>query len=182
MATDQHASVSVRDGAVEVTGSEEFVAQQLENLRPWLERMLTTPAAAPAPPPPEGPVNSSAQRAAVSIPQNRFENVLAFEDGRVNVLQIPPSSKRSEQAIATALIYLWGKLQLGISDVPFSEIRQVCRSHGCLDESNFAGHLKSAKTELIINGSGKSQSAKLSVPGQRRALALIEQLNNPPVA
>jgi len=119
---------------------------------------------------------------ASATPENRFENVLAFEDGHVNVLQIPQSNKRSEQAVATALIYLWAKLQQGTSEVPFSEIRQVCKLHGCLDESNFSAHLKSAKTDLIISGSGKSQTAKLSVPGQRQAIAIIERLNNPPTA
>lgn len=178
-----NASVSVRDGAVEVSGSEEFIAAQLEKLQPWLDKILngvsgtgtkslvakhreampTTPAAGAA--------------------NNQFENVLAIEeDGRVNVLQIPASSKKSEQAVATALIYLWGKSQVGALDVPFSEIRDICRHHGCLDESNFASHLKAAKTELIISGSGKSQTARLTVPGQRRALAMIEQLNNPTTA
>jgi hypothetical protein len=175
-----NASVSVRDGAVEVSGSEEFVAAQLEKLQPWLNKILNEATGMPMKTP------AGKQRAA-SIPvapdvvaaNNQFENVLAIEDDRVSVLQIPNSSKKSEQAVATALIYLWGKGQVGMLDVPFSEIRQVCRQHGCLDESNFSSHLKAAKTDLIISGGGKSQTARLTIPGQRRALAMIEQLNTP---
>ena len=179
----KNASVSVRDGAVEVAGSEEFVAAQLEKLRPWLDKMLhETPREVPAirrvaasPTPASVPAVGSGNGGDVG----RFENVLHVEDGRVNVLQLPGGSKKSELAVAAALIYIWAKTQNGTPDVAFAEIRQVCKQHGCLDESNFASHLKSAKTDLIISGSGKSQTARLTVPGQRHALALIEQLNNP---
>lgn len=180
MESKNNASVSVRDGAVEVSGSEEFVAAQLEKLQPWLDKILNEAAGMEMKSPAvRQRVVSTPIAPAVGAANNQFENVLAIEDERVSVLQIPTSSKKSEQAVTTALIYLWGKSQIGTLDVPFSEIREVCRQHGCLDESNFASHLKAAKTDLIISGSGKSQTARLTIPGQRRALAMIEQLNTP---
>lgn len=169
-------SISLRDGVFELTGSEDFVAKQLENFKPLIEKffqqkpVISAPAkGSPAPSTPDAIKSNS--------PDVTYENVLDLSEDKVNVLKIPASGKKSERSLAVALLYLWGKAKLGITEVPTAEIREICRLHGCLDESNFAAHIKAAPGDIIIGGSGKSQTAKLSVPGTRRAAQLAEQLN-----
>ena len=163
-------SISVNEGTFDISGSETFVKEQIADLKGVLTALVAAKSQSPIAPPLQ--LGSRSAK-----PPSEFPNVLEITDGQVNVIKIPDSGKRSERSLGAALIYLWAKAQQGIAEVPFAEIRRVCQIHGCLDESNFAAHMKASPSDIIVGGGGKSQTAKLTVPGTKRALDLLQQLN-----
>ncbi|MES1182087.1 MAG: hypothetical protein ABUL44_04760, partial [Flavobacterium sp.] len=106
-----------------------------------------------------------------------FENVFAIDGDRLEIISDVPGSSVARRMINLILLYLWGKYHLGIEEVGFSELREVCEKHGELDKPNFAKHLHLNKKYFIINGNGKWQSAKLIRPGFKEAEILIQELN-----
>lgn len=164
---------------MEIEGSEDFVSKQIENLKDiFLKAATTTPKQSP----PHPAAQPSAGKPLVVLPTvdrdaKKYENVISLDGGAVKVLKEIPGSKNREKTANAALLYLFGKHLLGSEDSSTKEIREVCKDHGFLDEANFSSHLKAQKEWINVLGSGKSQTAKLTVPGKREAQALANRLN-----
>lgn len=97
----------------------------------------------------------------------------------MRLLKSVPGTTNSKKAVGTAVIYLWAKREAGVDSVPFSELRELCKMQGCLDEGNFSSHMKSAKSWIITDGvkGSSAQTCKLTIPGVERAESLLKQLN-----
>lgn len=167
--------VSLRDGVLEFAGSEEFVAQQVALFKDLIHEKMRSIVMVP-----EKPANkpSGDQAPAGTIGIGQYPNVLAEHDDKVQILKNVPGSSTQEKAINTALLYLWAKDALGVSDVPYQEIRGACEHQACLDSGNFSAHMKSAKQWFLVSGSGKNQTVKLTIPGKAQAEVLLKSLQS----
>ncbi len=166
---------------MEIEGSEDFVSKQIENLKDIITKL---PSATPPPAPvfqaqtqlTNGQTTSTVV-AALSQDAAKYVNVISVDNGVVKVLKGIPGADNAKKMINAALLYLFGKNLAGQEEASFKELRQVCKDHGCLDETNFAKKLKVEREWIIVTGGGKSQVAKLTVPGKRQAQTLADQLN-----
>ena len=171
--------VSMRDRFMEISGSEEFVREQLKKFDDLIIKHLSNipiyeqPSipSSPQPAPEEGAQDDAWK--AVS-----YHNVIAFDRDGIKILKNVPGKSGAEKAVNAALVYLYAKNVKGQEEALFKEIRELCKDHGCLDSANFASNLKSEKQYFIIGGSGKKQTAKLTQPGKTKAAALVEELNS----
>jgi len=172
-------SLSIREGKLEIEGPVDFVSKQIASFEELIRQALseaskhlgdTGDREGEHKKAPEGE-----KKRDKGIPKH--DNVLEVTEGKVKILCDIPGQSNKEKSINVALLCLFGSDTEGIEEVGFDAVREICRSHSCLDAANFSSHLNSAKQLLICSGSGKKQTVKLSVPGKRRAKALVEELN-----
>ena len=175
--------VSLREGLLEIEGSEEFVSKQIENLKDVIIKFPSSglpPNTSPARPPAGEGGNGQPLTGA---PLNRtdeaskYVNVISVDSNVVKILKDIPGANDSQKMVNAALLFLFGKSLIGQDEAPFKELRQVCKDHGCLDEANFSAKLKAQREWINVIGSGKSKIAKLTVPGKKQAQSLADQLN-----
>ncbi len=171
-------SISIKEGRVEIAGSEDFVREQIVAFKDIIEGVVKTLSTKPI-------INSGSQT--TSVPNsppieppeiNPYPNVIALEEDEMRILKSIPGKSNGEKTRKIALLVLLGKKMLGEFSVPTKIIRGVCKDHACLDEKNFSTHLKTDKENLIISGKGASQSVKLSHPGEIKAEDLAKELND----
>ncbi len=169
--------LSMHEGVLEIEGSEEFVSQQVESLKHLILKVQ-----------PLAPIHSATgtkkdtkagEPEAVSTGTigRDYESIFSLDEGVVKIIKSIPGSNKAKQVANAAILYLFGKSLVDQQDASFKELRQLCRDHGCLDENNFSATLKGQKQYLVISGTGKSQKAKLTMPGKRQAQVLIQSLD-----
>jgi hypothetical protein len=178
--TNALVKVSVKEGLFEIAGSEDFIDKQIENLKEIIFYSVDNLAQASLvdedidnteAPGPEAAPHQCADKS------NPYPNVLHFEGDQVKVLKRIPGNNTSQKAVNLTLVYLWGNKRLGNDMVPFSDIRDLCKEHSCLDSANFAKHLNSARQFLIIAGKkgSSTKTCKLTLPGVEKAKEILEQ-------
>lgn len=169
--------ISLRDGVLELQGSEDFVSSQLKFLEPLIrESFKTLP---PAPPqlnegtslPAKGPVLGNTLGGL-----SDYDTLFADADGKVQVLKTLPGQNKAAKSVNAALLLAFANTLKGIDATPFSDVRDLCNSHACLDSSNFSKHMKSQKEHFIVSGFGSAQTIKLTVPGKKKAKELADGL------
>lgn len=173
-------SVSLREGKIEICGTETFVREQLDRFQELIDGKLSSlpvvPVAPVAPstlaPQPNPEPNNSTTNAT-----NPYPYVIAIEEDGIKILKAIPGGKKSEKMVNAALLYLVGVGLKGEVTASYTDIRELCKHHSCLDAPNFAKAMKGAKQYFIVAGSGKSQTAKLTHPGQTKAHELAAELN-----
>ena len=96
MGNEASFSISVQDGRVEVSGSEDFVREQINEFKDVIKetvKALGQPAPSAPPPTPQQPnvpANPSAE-----IGSNPYPHVLALEEDGVKVLKTLPGSNKA---------------------------------------------------------------------------------------
>lgn len=172
-------SISLTKGELEIIGSENFVKEQLDRFKDLINMKLSAVPVTPAISQSSTSTPKSSEDKVQQLPstrENPYPKVIALEEDQVRLLKIFGKNK-PEKTINVALLYLLAKSLTGDEIASFSEIRGVCENHACLDSSNFARTLKKDKQVFIIDGSGKSQTAKLTQPGLKKAKELAGKLN-----
>ncbi|MGB8993159.1 MAG: hypothetical protein WCD80_13980 [Desulfobaccales bacterium] len=164
--------LSIKDGIFEIEGTETFVSAQLQAFGDVFRKALSEPAKANVlmpdqHGPEEGPMDTQVAG---------FPSVFQIHEGKVKLLKHIPGAKTKEKTINAALICLFARSQQGIDTVPFSDIIEICTDHSCYDPNNFSRYLKSDKQDFVFGGSRGKQTVKLSVPGTKRAEALVKEL------
>jgi hypothetical protein len=108
----------------------------------------------------------------------KYENIIAKNGEKLQILVAIPGDSLTQRMVTVVLLYLYLKLKSNIESVSFDELRETCERHGELDKGHFSAYMKSNKKIFIIEGSGKSASAKLTIPGIRDAEKILNSLNN----
>ncbi len=186
---------SLRSKEFEISGDEQFVNDQIENFKSIiqgsLEKLIVqenieankkSAVYLPSVSDEIEVVDYIEEKPQVNVSKESksldYENVLVIDGDVVKVIADMPGNSTSKRMINVILLYMWGKLQLGITDITFKELRDMCVNYGEVDKPNFSLHLNKQKKFLLISGSGQSQSAKLIRPGIKMAENLIKQLND----
>jgi hypothetical protein len=175
--------VSLREGLLEIEGSEDFVSKQIENLKEVITKLPSShiPLVHPHATPPSPATGNGQPPADLTAKPTedaaKYENVISVAGGVVKVLKDIPGDSKAEKSANAALLYLFGKNLLTQEQATFSEIRQVCKEHACLDGANFAGSIKDQKEWFIVTGGRKSEVAQLTKPGKKQAQSVVDSLN-----
>lgn len=179
--------LSLEDGIFEISGSELFVSQQIENFKDIILEALSSKrersdnrstGVAIASPPAADPLPKEEQVGG-SIERKTYDRVFHVEGDHVTIIKKMPGTNNAKKTVNTALAYLWAKRSVGVEAVSSQEIRDVCEQQSCLDHSNFSSTLKNATEYLIVNGKRGSSDklCKLTIPGVEQAETLLEGLN-----
>ena len=163
--------LSLKEGVFEISGPEHFVSQQIENFKEIILETLQNRRiksdivnVGMVPPDPQGtklpPLDQQ------NLITKYFPRVLHIQEKDVKIIKKMPGA-------------LWGKKSIGIEEVSFQEIRDLCEQQGCLDTKNFAAHMKGAREYIIVDGKKGStaKTCKLTLPGMERAEEILEGLN-----
>lgn len=109
-------------------------------------------------------------------PLQKFEDVIAMENGTFQVLVSIPGSTESKKIVNITLMYLWVKAKTNTESVNASELKKIFELHG-LDQSNhFSKYIKNNKKFFITNGSGHNWTIKATVPALKEAEILLNNL------
>jgi hypothetical protein len=103
--------------------------------------------------------------------------VIAYDGDKIQILKDIPGKNKAKKTVNAALIYLHAKGLKGEEIASFKEVNKICEAHACLDSANFATTLKKQKKLFLVDGTGKSQTLKLTHPGKEQAAALVVELN-----
>ena len=164
---------------VAAEGEAEFVKDFIDEWRHLLE--VTSEASKPEPALENSP---SAKHIATSpkdnqSPDEAYENVFALHNEKLKVIADLPSSSKAETTRVAAQALLYGEYLRGNESVSAESIKAVCLDHGCYDSKNFASHLKSLKSKVVMDPKpGGDYSVKLTAPGRKAAQELVSQLND----
>ena len=185
MSEQARVALTIHGNTFEISGPEGFVSAQVESFREAMIYCWTS--AVNSPPEDEEEEGAKETEQPPPAPHHEptngklYENILHMDkdSGKVQILKSVPGTTTSKKAVGTVIIYLWAKREIGVDSVPHSELREVCKSHVCLDAPNFAKHMKAAREWIIVDGDKHSslQTCKLTVPGVKAAEALLQQLN-----
>lgn len=175
--------ISLKDGEFELSGSELFVSQQIDSFRELIvdslkdkKFELKTQEQSPAP---ELPDFAEVQETVEEPNENSakaYPRIFHVDEDKISIIKKAPGKNNARKSVNTALLYLWASKSIGTKEVTFSEVRDLCKEQGCLDSANFSSHMKSAKEYIIVEGSGKSQKMKLTLPGSEKAEELISEM------
>jgi len=164
--------ISLRDGVLELQGSESFVSSQLQFLEPLIrESFKAVPSILPQSSNTEPAPNNGVASNENSELSN-FDTLFADADGKVQILKTLPGSNKATKTVNAALLLAFANTLKGIDSTPYSDVRDLCSSHACLDSGNFSKQMKSQKELFIVSGSGSAQTIKLTVPGKKKAIEL----------
>ncbi len=184
--TEAKLYLSLTEGVFEISGSELFVSQQIENFKvPILQTIDTINTIQPPSPsnrvenPSAAPGLSPGAKSEHGFDKMSFPRVLHIEDKEVKIIKKMPGANNAKKSVNTALAFLWGKRSVGVEDVSFQEIRDLCQEQSCLDSTNFSTTMKNARELIIVEGKkgSSAKTCKLTLPGVERAEELLEDLN-----
>ncbi len=175
--------LSLKDGVFEISGSELFVSQQIENFKDVILASLQKGSNITGETNEEisysdNAIGSQSEEQTKTINID-YPKVLHIEDTDIKIIKKMPGSNKAQKSVNTALVYLAAKKSVGVDGVSSQDIRELCRDQGCLDTGNFASHMKNAKEYIIIEGKkgSSTQMFKLTLPGTEKALELLKDLN-----
>jgi hypothetical protein len=181
-------TISLNEGKFEISGSELFVTQQIENFKSVIERTLTdfdnqekqvkanstnngndsTKTEKPA------DENESADDISEIHP-----DVYVIDNEKINIICDIPGSTDSKKTLNASLLYAYGQKSQGINETNVEDIRDICKIHACLDSTNFSSHIKAGNPKLYIDkGSGKSRTITITRPGEKSAKELIKSIES----
>jgi hypothetical protein len=191
--SDARFHIELNTGTFDVSGSEEFVREQMQQhgevIQALLDKLRQSPAGTLRPPTAQTPETealgdtrpaASEGNSAIGTGSDASEvypNVFSISEGEIRIISDLPGKGNAEQSVNVALLYLLAKESLGAKRATFKEIQEVCKTHACLDTPNFAKVIRAAKKELNVYGSRGSMEAELTHPGRRVAQTLAQQLN-----
>lgn len=190
------AKFKLKADEIEISGSEEFVTNQLELNRSIItefmslikSKYLYSSEGRDSLPTPQ--VNSSKllennngytdfeEVDATSDKLKDYENALFADKNKVQLLSKVPGNTGSQRIVNLVLIYLWVKHVQGIDTVNAFELKSFCADSGEKDDSHFAEYIKSKKKYFIISGSTRKWEVKATQPALKSAEGILNEINN----
>jgi hypothetical protein len=174
------AKFSLADGRIEIEGSEAFVAGQLIKLETIIAKMLTQSSLSSAGHQASGnAARMDAHRTSNLVSLDKFQNVFAMADGKVQILVTLPGGGKAGKALNVALLVTFANALNGVHQTTMDDVKTTCQSHACLDPANFSKIFKSkvGKASFTLTGSGGAQLISLTHPGKVAAEKLAISLN-----
>lgn len=163
-------AVSVKEGKVEIEGSEAFVADQLTRLKPLIAQVIATSGKLR----PDSPREQTRQPNAHSQSFGKFAKLYhATADGKIELLKEIPGNNMAHKTVSAALLVSHANSLLGSDSTAVEVIRAACKDHACHDSNNFSATLKREK-ELFVHSGGSHIT--LSETGRELAEDLAERL------
>lgn len=169
--------ISLREGVLELQGSEDFVSSQLQFLEPLIRESFKVVPQSPPQSTGDAPLPAN-----VLITGNApgsfsdYDTLFADADGKVQILKNIPGGNKAIKSVNAALLLAYANTLKGIDATPYSDVRDLCSSHACLDSGNFSKQIKAQKELFIVSGSGSAQTIKLTVPGKKKGKELADGL------
>tara|TARA_R110002096_G_scaffold436009_1_gene665083 strand:- start:58335 stop:58877 length:543 start_codon:yes stop_codon:yes gene_type:complete len=169
--------LSISEGVFEISGSELFVSQQIENFRDIILKGLMDTKSIE-----ENTLTLKPNENTDSVKKENcknYPNIFHIEENEVKIIKKMPGNNNAKKSVNTALAYLMAMRTLGVDEVPVQDIREQCQEQGCLDANNFASSIKNVKEFIILKGEkgSNSKTCKLTVPGIDQATSLLEEIN-----
>jgi len=172
--------ISVSEGKFEISGSENFVSEQIENFKELITNSVTQLHS-----------QSSKSHKIVtekikekSVPNltkengvDNYSNIYQSDGESLHLICDLPNDSKQQQTQSITLLYAYGQQLLGNNKANIEEIRSICSKYSCLDKSNFAFHIKKGDPKYYISkGDGKNRTIELTRPGEKRAKEIIEAI------
>lgn len=178
MSNEARFYLSIKDGVFEISGSELFVSQQISAFKEVIDNTISHQKTQI-----ENIPYNMASETLIEISQGTTDSsidhsrILDLSGEKTRIIKSIKGSNTAEKVRKVALLYLRGEEFKNRQDIPFSEVRDLCRDQGCLD-SNFSSIVKSNKALFIVDGvSGGNKTFRLTLPGREEADKLIQELN-----
>ncbi len=177
-------NISIKDGEIEITGSEEFVNKQIENFRDLIINIVenaNNQIRTKNPEPQSQPSVSQAVSGTNSQedsenPIEQYPYVYVEDEDELKLVCDLPGNSTAKKNFNAALLYTYGKKLMGEDEVGYECVMQICRNHGCVD-SNFSANIKSGDPKFYLDkGDGKERTIKLNRPGIKEAKKLINKI------
>ena len=172
--------ISVTEGKFEISGSEEFVTKQIENFKDLITKSvgsIPTPNKTVQQPIQTNNSERTETNNGGTNGLDKYPDIYALDGEDIKVICDIPGSNVAKQAYCAALLLAFGKKQLGHDEVLVEEIKEICKSHGCYDGTNFSTHMKKGNPKQYIDkGSGKTRSLRLNRPGEKEAEEFIKTI------
>jgi len=165
-------NISIGDNVWEFSGSETFVQKQINEFKELICGNLKPVKAKKLKDKPTG--GQSEQVVSSETKVNPYPNVIDYHGDTIGILKTKGKTKR-EKTRELVLMYAWAKKQLGIESVHSKELIALCKEHESYDAPNFKYTLKEA-SGIAIDGSERSYSVRLTVPGLSKAKKLLDTL------
>jgi hypothetical protein len=180
MQSDALIHISMGTGEIEISGSEAFVSQQIENFKEVIIQTLQTHRVST----PDKQINhtgeiTQVENSNLSKETNPYPHLFANHEGKAVLLKTPTGNSKREKMVNISMLYLLAKSLFGQGeDASYPELRQLCKEHSCLDENNFSKAISESKEIFLVSGTVSTKTAKLTHPGKKQAEDLARQLNN----
>lgn len=181
-------TISIHEGKFEISGSELFVTQQIENFKSIIEKNIfnkevinieKTKNISASNHNEIGFVESSEKESSKDSIEDLFPHIFAIDNDKVNIICDIPGSTDSKKALNVALLYSYAQKKRGFADVSVDEIRDICKIHACFDSSNFSSHIKNGNPKLYLDkGSNSNRVITLTIPGEKSALELLKSIKS----
>ena len=143
--------VQLNQSFIEVSGSEEFVKEQYEELikqTHFYERAEHDGIYS------SGHEEENKKSAGLVYAEKDLENFFSTnENGIVNINMPVPGNNKAERIKSLVLLIGYAKRDEWI---PFAIIAEECKRQGCWDSKNFASYIKQLGSNVMINGSKRS--------------------------
>lgn len=177
-------SISVSEGKFEISGSEKFVSEQIENFKDLITKSVSNI------PKKETVVREHSQNHSGSTSQeipskkenkslDNYDEIYVEDEEVLKIICDIPGSSTSKKTLNAALLYAYGKKLQGDEVADVEEIREVCRNHGIFDSKNFSTVIKGGDPQLYIDKkNGDKRIIKLNRPGIKAVTELIQTIQN----
>lgn len=186
MSKEAKISISIFEGKIEFSGSEEFVKDQIQQFKPVIDEILKQRKAIKK----SGNSNNSGSPQSIaatfnnppanpSVPEDLSE-VFVIDDEKLRIVKNIPGESIPKKTLNTAILCAFAyKELLGQDTVSIEEVRKVCINHSNYDKKNFSAHVKKGDPKYFLDkGSSKSRTIKLIRAGVKKAQELISEMNN----
>lgn len=173
-------TVSLEDGSITITGSETFIEKNKEDVFNFVERNIQTKIKHKMikDEPIEISTDVSTKGATIIDTEDKYITNGVYhidpEDKTISILKKVPGNTTAEKSKNIALIVLHIKK----GKIMGKEIIPLCEKHNCYDASNFSSIFKNEKTNIIRKGTGQSWTIELTLPGEKAAIDLLEEMAN----
>lgn len=170
-------TISAIEGKFEFSGTESFVNEQIEKFRDLIEKSLNQVKIQ------DSRTDRKIDNKKETIEDknktpnqdgiDKYPEVYLLDEENLRIICDIHGSKTSEQTLNCALLYAYGQKLLNNDEANVNEIKDICKDHGFHD-TNFSTYIKSGDPkDFMDKGSGKNRSIKITRPGEKKALELI---------